>query len=168
MGGGVLHALIFPDYNYKFMKLLRKYEYHYNCKHKFRSYIYAKKCGKIGLKIGVSLPPNVVGAGCHITHGKFIANAEARIGDNCKIYDGVTVGGTARYDITGAPIIGNRVVLCTGAKINGNVRIADDVVVGANAVVTKDVLEPGITVGGIPAKKISDNGSYHYLHRKKE
>lgn len=43
--------------------------------------------------------------------------------------------------------------------------IADDVVIGANAVVTKDIAEPGITVAGIPAKKISNCGSYHYLNR---
>ncbi len=160
-----LKGLLFPDYNYKFVKALRRYEYQFNKGHKIRAYFYGRKYSKLGMKIGVSLPPNVVGPGCHITHGKFIANGEAKIGAKCKIYDGVTVGGTGRYDIVAAPIIGDRVVLCTGAKVIGNVRIADDIVVGANAVVTKDILESGITVGGIPARKISDNGSGAYLNR---
>lgn len=45
----------------------------------------------------------------------------------------------------------------------GKVVIADDVVIGANTVVTKSILEAGITVAGIPAKKISDTGSEEYL-----
>ena len=50
--------------------------------------------------------------------------------------------------------------LGTGCKVIGAVRIADNCAVGANAVVVKDVLEKGITVAGIPAKKISDNNSF--------
>lgn len=43
----------------------------------------------------------------------------------------------------------------------GAVKVADNVAVGANAVVTKDVLEEGIAVAGIPAKKVSNNNSWH-------
>lgn len=160
-----LKETILPDSNYKFMRLCRMYEYHYNLGHKLRAYYYAYRYGKQGLKIGVSLPPNVVGPGCHITHGKFIANPDAQIGSQCKIFDNVTVAGTGRYDIQGAPRIGDRVVLCAGAKIIGPINIADDVVVAAGAVVVKDVTEQGITVGGIPARKISNTNSFSYLNR---
>lgn len=57
------------------------------------------------------------------------------------------------------PTIGNNVFLGTGCKVIGNVRIADGCAVGANAVVVKDVLEDGITVAGVPAKKISNHNS---------
>ena len=49
--------------------------------------------------------------------------------------------------------IGNNVYIGMSARILGNITIADNVVIGANAVVTKSIAEPGITVAGIPAKK---------------
>ncbi len=158
-------SVFFPDDNFRFMKLLRHWEYHYNTHHKIRTLFYAFRCGRLGRKIRVSLPPNVAGPGFHLTHGNFIANEKAKVGAHCKVFDGVTIGGTGRYDKNFAPQIGDRVVLCSGAKVNGNIRILDDVVVGANAVVTHDILEKGITVAGIPAKKISEQNSAPYLNR---
>ena len=66
----------------------------------------------------------------------------------------------------GAPTIGDRVFIGSGARIIGNIHIADDCVIGANAVVVHDIDEPNTIWGGIPAKKISNNGSYHYLNRR--
>lgn len=51
----------------------------------------------------------------------------------------------------------------SGAKIIGNVKIADNCVIGANSVVIKDFLEEGITIAGVPAKKISNRDSSEYL-----
>lgn len=56
-------------------------------------------------------------------------------------------------------MIGDNCYFGSGAKVIGAVRIADNVAVGANAVVTKDIEESGTTWAGIPAKKISDQGS---------
>jgi serine O-acetyltransferase len=58
----------------------------------------------------------------------------------------------------GYPKIGSRVFVGAGAKILGNVTIGDDVVIGANAVVTKDI-PSGAVVGGIPAKVLSMEGN---------
>ncbi len=58
-----------------------------------------------------------------------------------------------------APILGNNVIIGVGAVLVGGIHVADNVAIGANAVVNKDVLEAGIAVAGVPAKKISDNGS---------
>ena len=58
---------------------------------------------------------------------------------------------------------GNHIYFGTGCKIMKNVEIADDVIIGANAVVTKSVFEQNIVVAGIPAKKINNNG---YRDRK--
>lgn len=90
-------------------------------------------------------------------------NAFSKIGCNCKILSDVTISVSGKKGQKGAPIIGNSVFIGTGAKIIGKVVIADNVVIGANAVVTKSILESGITVAGIPAKKISDAGSEEYL-----
>ena len=50
--------------------------------------------------------------------------------------------------------------------IIGNITIADDVVIGANAVVIHSITEPGITVAGNPAKKVSNTGSFYYLNKE--
>lgn len=66
----------------------------------------------------------------------------------------------------GVPIIGDNVFLCTGAKVFGNIQIENDVIIGANAVVNKSVEEKGITVAGIPARKINEKSSRVYLDKR--
>ena len=72
----------------------------------------------------------------------------------------VTIGSSRGGNKEGYPTIGNRCFIAAGAKIIGNVTIGDDVVVGANAVVTKDI-PSGSVVGGVPAKIIGNNGAEH-------
>jgi len=166
----MINRYVFPDSNYKYMYTLRKYEYHYNNRggiHTFLIWYYARKLAKWRYRTGIELMANVAGRGLHIPHGKVVINARTKIGDNCKIYSDVTIGIHGRYDMDGAPEIGNRVFIGSGARIIGNIRIADDIVIGANTVVVHDILEPGITVGGIPARKICNKGSYEYLNREK-
>ena len=111
----------------------------------------------------MDLYPGVADIGFKVNHGKCIVSKSARIGRDCVIVGDVTIGGIGGNRDHGAAIIGDRVFISTGARIIGNVKIADNVVIGANAVVVKDILEPGITVGGVPAKKISDKGSELYI-----
>ena len=61
------------------------------------------------------------------------------------------------------PVIGDNVFIGFGAAIIGDVHIADGVAIGANAVVVKDITHPNVTIGGIPAKTLSDKGSELYL-----
>lgn len=128
-------------------------------------YYYHRKHAKLRAKTGIELNPNVAGPGLHISHGKVVISSAAVIGSHCKILSDVTIGGQGRYDVPGAPIIGNRVFIGSGAKIIGNISIADECVIGANAVVIHSVTEKGITLAGNPAKKISENDSLHYLKR---
>lgn len=72
-----------------------------------------------------------------------------KIGKNCHIYQQVTIG----YNGVQAPIIGNNVRICCGAKVIGGIRVGNNVVIGANAVVCKDVPD-NVIVGGVPAKVI--------------
>jgi serine O-acetyltransferase len=113
--------------------------------------------------LGFTIPLNVCGPGLAIVHrGTIVISAAARLGANCRIHAGVNIGkqaGTAH----GAPQIGNNVYIGPGAKVFGGITIADNVAVGANAVVNKSIIESGITVAGVPAKKVSDRGSQGYL-----
>lgn len=155
---------LFPDYNLRFMKCLRKLEYYENRNHILK-FFYHRKHSKLRYQSGIELNVNVAGPGLHITHGKVVVSSVAKLGENCKIMSDVTIGGQGRYDRFGAPVIGNRVFIGSGARIIGNISIADDVVIGANAVVVKSIEEPGVTVAGNPARIVSRNDSYHYLNR---
>lgn len=127
-------------------------------------YYYAYKLGKLQSRTGIDLRPNVAGAGLHLPHGKVLINPNAQIGEHCKILSDVTIGAHGNHHgrVT-PPRIGNRVFIGTGARLIGDIEIADDIVIGANAVVTKSFLEPGITIAGVPARKISDNGSEDFV-----
>lgn len=97
-----------------------------------------------------------VGGGLFFPHyGCQIIHYAACLGKNVQIYQGVTIG-TIRGR-GAAPRIGNNVVLFSGAKIIGDVTIGDNCVVGAGAVVTKDV-PSGCVVAGVPAKILSQKG----------
>jgi serine O-acetyltransferase len=86
-------------------------------------------------------------------HGGIVIHGAAVIGDDCMLRHGVTIGNAGRKDPFGAPTIGNRVEIGAGAKVLGRITIGDDAVVGANAVVTRDV-PAGAVVGGVPARLI--------------
>lgn len=77
----------------------------------------------------------------------------------------MNIGANAGDD--GAATIGNNVYIGPGAKIIGRIRIGDNVVIGANAVVTKDVPN-GVTVGGVPAKIISEKDSSRHVIKATE
>ncbi len=116
------------------------------------------------IKFGISIPYNTdIGAGFYIGHyGGIVVNERARIGRNCNISHGVTIGQTNRGERAGVPVIGNDVYLGPGSVVIGAVKIGDGCAVGANAVVTRDLVDNAIAVG-IPAKVISTNGSAGYV-----
>lgn len=162
------------DVIWKYQILLRKCEYYNNCRCDIFGKIYGKflkfRFITLGQQLGFSLPLNVFDKGLSIAHyGALVVNANAVVGENCRIHEGVTIGvtGNAYWGLqeNNAPIIGNNVFIATGAKIIGDVKIADGVAIGANAVVVKSIDEPNTTWAGIPAKKISDKGSCLYIKR---
>ncbi len=145
------------DVIWKFQILLRKYEYYYN-KNSLLRYFYGYRFRKLSVKLGFSIPINVCEKGLAIVHyGTIVISDGARIGENCRIHEGVCIGATNKQ--CEAAKIGKNVFIATGAKIIGNVRIADGVAIAANAVVVKDIDQPNTTWGGIPAKRISENNS---------
>lgn len=102
---------------------------------------------------GVDIHPGArIGRRLFIDHGTGVVIGEtAVVGDDCLIYQGVTLGGTGKEKGKRHPTIGNRVVIGAGAKILGNITIGDDVRVGAGSVVLKSV-PPHSTVVGIPGR----------------
>lgn len=89
-----------------------------------------------------------IGKGLFIEHGWTTCITARKIGENCWINQLVQIVFTSETD---SPTLGDRVRVCVGAIIVGNVHIGDDAVVGAGAVVVKDV-PPKAVVGGVPAK----------------
>jgi serine O-acetyltransferase len=91
-----------------------------------------------------------IGPGMYIAHGFATIMVAERIGRDCRVHQNVTLGwkGPGR-----APRIGDRVSIYPGAVVIGDISIGDDAVIGANAVVVKDV-PPGDVVGGVPAKSL--------------
>lgn len=100
---------------------------------------------------GVELPCEVqIGRNFVIDHfGGIIISGYARFGDDCRIRNGVVVGLKNVSEPT-APVFGNNVDIGAGAKVLGNIRIGDNVVIGSNAVVLVDVPDNCLAVG-VPA-----------------
>lgn len=153
-------------YIFKYLKLLRHAEYHYNNRrsifHKCLYYYYKIRQTRLGLKLKVSIHLNECGYGLRIMHlsgGGGVRLGAKKIGNYCGFNAGCLVGTNGPGDTR--PTIGDYVAFGPGAKAFGKITIGDNVFVAANSVVTKDVNSNNI-VGGVPAKliketKIEDN-----------
>jgi len=106
----------------------------------------------VEITTGVSLPAHArIGKGFYIGHfGNIIIHPDTVMGERCSISHGVTIG-VLGGDRPGVPRLGNDVYVGSGAKILGPVTIGDGAVIGANAVVVKDV-PAGATAVGVPAR----------------
>lgn len=105
----------------------------------------------IQIVAGIELPCETrLGRDLVIDHfGGIVISGYAVFGDNCRIRNGVVVG-LARTDDPVAPVIGDNVDIGAGAKVLGRIRIGNNVFIGANAVVIRDVPDDSIAVG-VPA-----------------
>lgn len=120
-------------------------------------YVLARLISQISrIFTGIEIHPGAtIGKRLFIDHGTGVVIGEtAEIGDDVLLYQGVTLGGTGGECGKRHPTIGNRVVVGTGAAILGNIRLGDDVKVGAGSVVVHSVPE-GSTVVGIPGRVVS-------------
>jgi len=108
---------------------------------------------------GIEIHPSAkIGRGLFIDHGMGVVVGETSvIGNHVTLFQGVTLGGTGKERGKRQPTIGDNVVVGTGAKVLGNITIGRDSVIGANAVVIRDVPEHS-TVVGVPGRiaKIKD------------
>ncbi len=81
----------------------------------------------------------------------------AEIGDNCLIYQGVTLGGTGKDKGKRHPTLGNNVMVGAGAKVLGPFKIGDNVKIAAGAVVLEEI-PPNCTAAGVPARIVRNRG----------
>lgn len=155
-----LRATIYKDYIWKYHKVLRKTEYYLNCQSgivsKLCSLLYRVLLHNLQYRTGIFIPPNTTGPGLYLPHyGPIIINNKSKIGENCIINIDTIIGGDLNSD---CPEIGNNVTIEAGVRIFGNIKIADNIVIGVNSVVNRSFLEEDITIAGVPARKIKDKG----------
>lgn len=144
---------------YKYQRYLRYVEYYMNTKKSKLLFLYHFfRYKRLGSKLRFTVYPNTVGPGLRIFHtGDFVhVKPNCRIGRNCTLLPGVVIG-NKHFENDGSWVtIGDNCYIGLGVKIFGEVTIGDNVVVGANSVVVKDIPD-NCVVGGIPAKILKFN-----------
>ena len=146
-----------------FQWLLRRSEYWANCRRdpvgRVVAACLAVRVRLLGERLGFTIPRNVSGPGLSLAHvGTVVVNSQARIGRNCRIHQGVTLG-----EADGAaPTIGDSVFLGPNVTVLGGVHVGDGSGVKAGAVVVKDLPERS-EAGGVPAtvQRIRASGTWH-------
>ena len=110
-------------------------------------------------RTGIEIHPGAsIGRRLVIDHGCGIVIGEtAEIGDDCLLYQGVTLGGTGKDQGKRHPTLGNHVMVGSGARILGPFKVGDNARIAAGAVVLREV-PPGATAVGVPARIVRMNG----------
>ena len=108
---------------------------------------------------GIEIHPGAtIGKGLFIDHGSGVVIGETtEIGDNCTIYQNVTLGGTGKETGKRHPTLGNNVMVGAGARVLGPFKVGDNCKIAANAVVLSEV-PPNCTAVGVPAKIVKRDG----------
>lgn len=138
------------------IRMYRRAHKHYLKGHFFRARLISQRAAK---KTGIEIHPGAkIGKRLVIDHGTGIVIGEtAEIGDDCLLYQGVTLGGTGKDVGKRHPTLGNNVMVSAGAKVLGPFKIGDNSRVAAGAVVLHEV-PPNSTVVGVPAHIVRQNG----------
>ena len=137
---------------------------HYRYKNKIVLYFFFVWLRRLKYRYGFDISYRTkIGKGLYIGHfGGIVIHGDTEIGENCNLSQGMTIGVLNRGKNAGIPKIGNRVFIGPSAVILGNITIGNDVLVGANALVTFDV--PDNAVVAAPASQIiSQKGSAGYV-----
>jgi len=108
-----------------------------------------------------------IGGGLYLGHwGAIVVNQSAKIGKNCNLAHGVTIGQTNRGDKQGVPEIGDDVWIGTNAVIVGGIKIGNNVLIAPNSYVTTDVPDNSIVVGNPVRMMISENATDGYINNR--
>ena len=146
---------LYPPPIWLFIKTLRRVEYYSNCRPLgpfgvLIGFVYKWMLRRRSMKLGFSIPINVFGPGLSIPHyGTIVVNSNARIGANCRLHVGVNIG--ASGGSIKAPCLGDNVYIGPGAIIFGDIQIADNVTIGANATVNRSCGQANVVLAGSPA-----------------
>ncbi|MDN3695231.1 serine acetyltransferase [Chryseobacterium tructae] len=120
------------------------------------------------IKYGFQIYPETqIGEGLYLGHwGALVINPKTKIGKNCNIAQGVTIGQQNRGKNEGYPVIGNEVWIGPNAVIVGNVNIGDNVLIAPNAYVNFDVPENSMVMGNPGKVYPSLEATYGYINNK--
>lgn len=146
--------LLYPGY--KAVRMYRKANFFYRHKMYFIARAISQRCVK---KTNIEIHPGAtIGRRFFIDHGTGVVIGEtAIIGDDCTIYQGVTLGGTGKDHGKRHPTLGNNVLIGCGAKVLGPFKIGDNSNVAAGSVVLSEIPENSTAVGS-PARVVKQNG----------
>ena len=143
----------------RYLRILRKMEYltniNKNLLNKVSYALTSYRYYRISHKLGILIPLNAVGYGLKMYHiGDTGIGYGTKLGNYCTLQKGVAIGPTSPDN---GPIVGDYVYFAPGAKVFGNIKIGDHVIVAPNSVVVKDIPD-NCVVSGVPAKIIKMNG----------
>ena len=148
-----LTAMVTHEDNYliwKYMTFLRREE---AARSKLTAYFWRRKKNNLGSRLGLQIYAGTCARGLHIWHyGSVIISGDAVVGENCTIHGQACIGSDGASDV--APVLGKDLDIGVGAKIIGGVTLADNIRVGAGAVVVKSCETPGATLVGVPARQV--------------
>ncbi len=141
---------------FKAVRSYRKAHWFYQHGHKFIARWISQRARH---KTGIEIHPGAkIGKGLFIDHGMGVVIGEtAEIGENCTLYQGVTLGGTGKDHGKRHPTLGNNVLVGAGAKILGPFCVGDNARIAAGAVVL-DAVPANATAVGVPARVVRLNG----------
>ena len=142
----------------KYIKLLRKEEYYFNCRKdaigRMMALWYFRRKNTLGNRIGFKIPRNTFEEGLTIYHhGGIIINEDVKVGKNATLHGENCIGNDGSSG-NKVPVIGDHLDLGIGAKVIGDVTLGNRVSVGANAVVTNSFEKDNITLVGLPAREL--------------
>lgn len=145
-----MEVLLYPSF--KVMLSYRRAHKAYMKGHYFRARLISQRAVR---RTGIEIHPGAqIGKGLFIDHGNGVIIGETTIiGDNCTLYQGVTLGGTGKEQGKRHPTLGNNVMVSAGAKVLGSFKIGDNSKIGAGSVVLEEV-PPNSTVVGVPGRVV--------------
>jgi serine O-acetyltransferase len=153
------------SYLWKHNVLLRKTEYYINTGNKFMGLLFKVLLSRFQNKHQLHIPINTFDRGLQVMHlGPILVNGNVKGGKD--IYLHINTSLVAGGNNDGTPILDDGVVVGVGAVILGDIYLAKNIAVGANAVVNKTFEEENISIAGVPAKKISNNGGLEWNKNK--
>lgn len=138
--------------SFQFLKFLRKTEYYGYKKSINKLYslpfmFWYRKKNRLGNQLGLDIGCYSLDKGVTLAHTNIIVGS-AKVGKNCILHGQNCIGSGAQ--------IGDNCELWVGAKVFGPAKLANNITVAAGAIVLGEFLEEGITIGGVPARKIKD------------
>ena len=159
---GLLMGLRIPGFRYTYLlrKVSKSKKYSFGWL--FFGYLKRKYSFKYGFQIERETS---IGKGLFMGHyGTIVINPKAKIGDNCNIAQGVTIGQANRGKLKGFPTIGNRVWIGANAVIVGNIVVGSNVLIAANSFINQDIPDNSLVIGN-PARIIpSSNPCEGYIN----